>query len=429
MRIGVGGLGMAEDGWPEGPPLTPQERHEIVAAVDWFGEALSEKGDIAEDLVDPRYPLLPAQKDWCGVVDNASWNNRDWALGLWHVILGQLLREQKVWIGNRWLDGRFHLLILAPSSSGKTLAADQARRILEHIQRFDKGMAVAPFEVRPVIEATTAALVGSAQQRKVKGGVERVVVPGLLDKADILHWDEAEAIFHETSYNANLLRVLNQAMNPIGSPGNVVGKELAGVTNTVQPKCSLLLTAVDFLAIPEPILRCGFYQRIGVMRKVLTTEQRRANRLREKQLMDAGEKARTGAESLRVEEYLNKLAGVYSHDFKWDFRRVTGMVQGKYVKMLEAAGKQEAVRPYLEDFAERYTDKLYILAMHNCAVRTIDAPILDRARVIEPEDVGRAWVVVKTCMRQFFHYITEIAYTFESLHRRNIRAGSGSRAR
>lgn len=409
-RVARGG-GFADPPWPEDDDVP---RREVAAAVDWFEEALSERDDVADDLLDPRYPLSSQAAAWCKAVDHASWNNQDWALGLWHVMLGQVLREQRVEIGNRWLDGRFHLLILAPSSSGKTLAADQARRVLEGVQLGPERV----MEVRPILEATTAALIGSAERRRVKGQSVLELIPGLLESADILHWDEAEAIFHETSWNVNLLRVLNQTMNPIGSAGNVIGKELRGATNVVRPKCSLLMTAVDFLTIPEEILRCGFYQRVGVMRKVLTPEQRRKNRLREKDLIESGGTAeRELGETTR---YLEHLAGLYGVPRKWDFRGVAGMINLKYKKMLDAAGKNEVVRPYLEDFAERYADKLYILSMHNCATRT-SGDGSGGPRVISTQDVARAWVVVKVCMGQFFHYVTGIAYSFDSLHRANIR--------
>jgi hypothetical protein len=154
------------------------------------------------------------------------------------------------------------------------------------------------------------------------------------------------------------------------------------------------------------------------MRKVLTQEQRIKNRLREKALMDSG--ARADTEMGRTIDYIELLARLYAQRRAWDFRRVTGMIHNKYVRMLEAAAKQDVVRPYLEDFAERYTDKLYILSMHNAALRTMNDGSA-AARVVTAEDVGRAWIVVKTCMVQFFRYVTEIAWAFESLHRRNVR--------
>ncbi len=400
--------------WPDEWMDPVEQKREIAAAVDWFKEALTSKDDVAQDLVDPRLPLLPPVADWCKAVDNASWNNRDWALGLWHVALGQTLRDQRIVIGDRWLDGRFHLLILAESSSGKTLAADQARHLLERSPRDP------PYDVRPILEATTAALIGSSEIRKVKGASVMEKVPGMLESADLLHWDEAEAMFTETGYNVNLLRVLNQTMNPIGSPGNVIGKELKGVSVKVRPKCSLLMTAVDFLEIPEEIFRCGFYQRIGVMRKVLSIEQRLKNARREKEVIDKGT---TAIEQLgRAIEYVERMRQTYAYPVKWDLHRITGYVYGKFTQMIKAAQKNEQVRPYLVDFAERYKDKLFILSVHNCAMRTIDEPLdPTKPRIVEPEDAGRAWIVVKTCMEQFFYYATEISYNWEHLHRKNIR--------
>lgn len=418
--------------WNDEP--TPDERKEMAAQVDWFGDTLSSKEDIASDLIDPRYPLvgpLRPMADWCDAVDTASWNNRDWALGLWHVLLGQVLRNQRIRVGAEHFDGRFHLLILAPSGSGKTRAANQARRALAKVQVWEADSAVAggyravPLEVRPMVEATTAALVGGTTTQ----GKLKVPTPGLLETADLIHWDEAEAMFHETTYNANMLRVMNMAMNPIGTPGNMVVKELSGVSNVVNPKCSLLMTAVDFLAIPEQLLRNGFFQRIGVMRKTLTPEQRRANRRREKQIIDQDLSVERQLDSTL--NYLSDLALEYRLPQHWKFSRVSGMMLNKYDKMLEAAGKNEQVRPYLEDFAERYMDKLYILSMHYAAMRTKGTSSINAStdRTVEIEDVARAWVVVKTCMKQFFFYVMEIAhmwkYAGEKKARQRFLSGQG----
>src|SRR5206468_2113023 len=114
--------------------------------------------------------------------------------------------------------------------------------------------------------------------------------------------------------------------------------------------------------IPEEVLRNGFYQRIGVMRKQITPDQRKANRRKEKHFADSG--ITTDPEMLRTRDYLNELAEFYKIPQKWNFTHVSGMLLNKFDQMVDAAGANDQVRPFLEDFAERYMDKLRILAMH-----------------------------------------------------------------
>lgn len=375
--------------------------------ADFWG-LLGDKDDIAESITE-RYGLPPAVEAWCKAIENVSWNNRDWALGLWHLVVGQILREQHVDIGNYWHDGRFHLLILAPSSSGKTKACDAAVTMLDKMELPVSGQE--HFEVRPIVEATTAALVGSAKERKSKGETVREVVPGLLATADIIRYDEASPVFLKVDarspYAQNLLAVINQSMNPIGSQGNIIGKELAGVTNTVTPKCSFLMSSATYMDVAESTLRTGFFQRFGIMHKDPSSEQRVTNRMREKDIID--KHLRPTSEQRDAVNALEALAArFYIKRADWDFTRITGMVQNKHRRLLAASMEYPGLRKYLGDFVERYTDKLYVLSMHYCAARLVGEPSLPLR--VSTEDVGRAWVVVKTCAAQFWSFLEQFEF-------------------
>jgi hypothetical protein len=376
----------------------PGGEGDTVPSVDWWG-LLSDKDDMAESITD-RYGLPAPVEAWCKTIENASWNNREWALGLWHLVVGQILREQRIDIGTYWHDGRFHLLILAPSSTGKTRACDAAMRMLGRVVRPVTNDEY--FEVRPIVEATTAALIGGTKM--VKG--QPTATEGLLAHTDVLRWDEASPVFIKVEarspYAQNLLAVINQSLNPIGSEGNVIGKELSGVTNVVKPKCSFLLSSATYADIAETTLRTGFFQRFGIMHKVPSVEQRLANRKREKEIID--KKLRPTSETREAIEFLDRMAAQFWLERQpWDFTKVTGMILNKHRRLLEASNEYPGLRRYLGDFVERYTDKLFVLSMHYCAARIVAGE--EDKRVITSADVGRAWVVVKTCAAQFWSFL------------------------
>lgn len=310
-----------------------------------------------------------------------SYENQDYALATFHMIVGQLLKNQRILKGGSKLDTRISTFAMWGPSGGKSAALDMVAHVAEQTG----------LKFQSVSEFTDAALLGTIEEKREGKEVYYETQPGFLGQCDIMHSDEATMLFKDSTHSQNTKNHLQQALNPIGSRQNVIRKKLAhGEWITVKPHCSLYLTSFLPTTFEEAVMGTGFFQRILVVPKRLTIEQRRGNSMRDIELLGTDSPAMdTGA----VIAALRKLKETYAAEQEWDFSEVKPRLRNcvdRYYSLMNSINSTSA--ELISGFVPRYQNMLYVLALHNAALRGDTC--------IAAEDVNRGHALVYDLLRR-----------------------------
>jgi len=194
-----------------------------------------------------------------------SFRNEEYARISFHVILGQLLKHLFFRQGSRFIDIRTHLLLIQPSGTGKGSGYNLIIKILKEL-----GLNVVSFT-----EATSAGLVGSydhydeIQQRWI-------MKEGELLKADVIAMEEAGVLFDNINeYTSMNLTYMQQAMNSIFDESSRIEKILGGGSISKKLHASFLLMTYLPQNIYDILIRRGFLQRMTVLWRNITFDERK----------------------------------------------------------------------------------------------------------------------------------------------------------
>ncbi len=200
-----------------------------------------------------------------------SFTNITYAKLAFHVIVGQLFKNVKFYLGNRPIDMRVHLFYVSDSGSGKSSA-------ISFIKNVANSLNIPTAVIRG--EVSEAGLIGSyVLVRKIEDGkaVDKIELQeGVLKSlanGGIIIFDEAGFVLksEEKQYTKNLLGYLQAAMDE--PPNNLITKITALGEIVFSPLASFI-----FLTYPIPfkimeVLRGGFFQRLILyFRKVSKVE-------------------------------------------------------------------------------------------------------------------------------------------------------------
>jgi hypothetical protein len=249
-------------------------------------------------------------------------------------------------------------------------------------------------------ELSDAALVGTVERVIDEDGNETWEdQEGILAETELFHFDEASVLINPKKYQKNIMTYLQKALNPIGSEQNKITKSLAhGDEITIRPDCSLLLTSYMPEQIVDTVLNTGFLQRMLVIPRELTVEDRWSQIEQDIEALGV-EQDRSSLDDL-IEE-LKLIKRHYSgtqYEYDWSYAKPA---INKWSKMMvdTARDTPREVRKILMSFVPRQVEQMYRLALHYCCMR--------RETTILPRDVKKAAQLVLKSFHMIVHWMEE----------------------
>lgn len=292
-----------------------------------------------------------------------SYNNQRFGQLCAHVLLGQILKNIKIYFGPIYIDPRISLFFIQPSGTGKSTPWTFIKEVGTKCG----------LQLDDIDEATDAALVGTTEaveeidpETRAKT-IKHEIVEGKLAHADILHYDEGQMLIKRGQYSQNSLAWFQKALNPIGSGQNICTKNLAHGEISFAPTCSLLITSHEIEDLLETVLNTGFFQRIALYPRYVPINERLYNELLRcdrfgKQMCSELDVETLAAKLLRTQE-ANK-------EFVLKVNPNVYPVAKQHVSALYRLidNTHERVREIMATFVPRYNNLMYIFAVHHCCV-------------------------------------------------------------
>ena len=318
-----------------------------------------------------------------------SYENELYGQGALHVILGRCLINQRIVKRGSTTAPRISMFYLQGPSSGKSSGYSMIYDVMDALG----------IQIMSPDETTDAALVGTVEKEIDEEGNETwEEQEGILSETEVFHFDEASVLINPKKYQANMMTYLQKALNAIGSEQNKITKKLAhGEEISIRPNCSLLLTSYMPEGIEDTVLNTGFLQRMIVIPRDLTIEERVSQTTQD---IDAlGEEASETELDDLINE-LKKIMRFYSDrkEFDWQYAKPT---LKKYSEDMydEIRNTPLEIRRLLEGFIPRIIEQLSRLALHYTCMR--------RDTTVLPKDVTHATRLPMTSLHMIIHWLEE----------------------
>lgn len=318
-----------------------------------------------------------------------SYKNPTYGRAVLHVILGRILVNQRIVKRGSEVAPRVSMFYLQGASSGKSSAYPMIYDVMSELG----------IDIMSPDELSDAALIGTIEQEVDEEGNEQFVdSEGILSDTEVFHFDEASVLINPKKYQQNMMTYLQKALNPIGSEQNKITKQLAhGEEITVRPTCSLLLTSYMPEGIEDTILNTGFLQRMIVVPRELTIDDRISQVTQDVDALgeDANE---TDLEDLILE--LKRVKKFYSERREFDWSKAKPVIK-KYAKQMfdTVRDTPRGVRKVLESFVPRQIEQMYRLAMHYCCLR--------RDTTVSPRDVREGAKLILKSFHMVVNWLEE----------------------
>ena len=293
---------------------------------------------------------------WLERFNEYSYNNERFGLIALHMVIGQLLKYQHIPKRGQTLDLRIHIYPMMDTGSGKSVAVDMIRNMTDQLQ----------LKTISLDEITDASLIGTivAQNDPETGEVEYVTTPGVLEDADIIHFDEAEVLFNPGKHNQNAKIYFQKAMNPIGTASNLINKKLAhGDMIEVPVHGSFLFTSYVPMQFEQTVVHTGFLPRIVMEPKELHTSDRIKNSSLD---IDAlGEHAQFANNDTDILSILRQIQNIGKTKIDFNFKHVKPLLKNKTNIMYDLGqNSSHLAQKLINGFIPRYQNHLYVLAAH-----------------------------------------------------------------
>jgi len=231
------------------------------------------------------YEELSLKEKYLSLANQVSFNNLLLNEDLFHVLIGQLVRNVKIRKGVVEIDPRINIALLQPTRTGKGRAADFFLWFCRELG----------LKIKRPTEWSDAGLLGhienfveSEYDKKVKKWVQkrkRKVVYGAFKDCDIFYQPEGSSLFSTTraKWKENTLNYINIALDPIGS--NLLQKKLSHEeVIEFYPAFSAVVFSQYYHAVSEEIMRSGFLQRFLFVPRNVTVQERRENAKKDAEL-------------------------------------------------------------------------------------------------------------------------------------------------
>jgi hypothetical protein len=336
-------------------------------------------------------------KKFSQVFEQYSYGNVYYGKLCAHVLLGQVLKYNRIFFGPNYIDPRVSIFIVQSSGTGKSVAYPLVYGVAKAAQ----------IDIGEIDEITDAGLIGTIEEETYidpETGTKLTrynKIIGKLAEAGILHYDEGKMLIERGPYAANTLTWLQKALNPIGSEQNICSKKLAhGELIEIHPTCSLIITSHPFSQLLQPVLDTGFFQRIILYpRDIPISERRSLEFMRAEKL---GKRLITEPDIKLLGEALIKIRSTYEGkqiEFEEDVIPVARSKIQSFYNLIAPAHNE--VREIMATFIPRYNNLMYILAYHHCCDRL--------GAKVEIEDLNYAFGTAFVLFRELMSWIEQTA--------------------
>jgi hypothetical protein len=348
-------------------------------------------------LAAPQAPVVEKNfiDSFCQTFDLFSYNNSQYGRLCAHVLLGQKLKNIRIYFGPFYIDPRISIFIMQSSGTGKSIAYDVISKVAEG----------AGIKVNDMAKATDAALVGTVEPEEVYDPESKTkiitynVKKGLLAESDILHYDEGKMLLTKEQYTQDTLPWFQKVLNPIGSGPNFCSKKLAhGEAIEFAPTCSLLITSHDINNLMDTVLDTGFFQRIVLYPRYVPIDERKDNEMLRASRW--GRRIHTEINETALSETLNRIGEKYENFEISVEDKVYPLVKSEIdqlYKSIESA--HERVREIMATFAPRYNNLMYIFSFHHSAASF--------KSTIDIEDVKYGASLTKLLFKEVMSWVEE----------------------
>lgn len=315
-----------------------------------------------------------------------------------HVLLGQILKNTKIYSGHIYVDPRISIFIIQPSATGKSTPWGFISKVATE----------AGIHVDEVDEATDAALVGSIEQEEIVDPdtgakiINYKVVKGKLAEAELLHFDEGSMLMERGQHSAHAMTWFQKALNPLGSEQSKCTKKLAhGDQIEFYPVCSLLITSHPLEGVMETILNKGFFQRIIMFPRDIPIPERQA--------IEYSRADELGTHNPKTEMDIPTL-GKLLKDIKEKYDGKEPQFNPNIRPVLKAKIKafydiikdaHPRVKEIMATFIPRYDNYMAVLAYHHMCDRNGDK--------VEIPDINYAFSVLYLLFKDMMNWVEENA--------------------
>ena len=311
----------------------------------------------------------PQLKIWIEAFRQWSHHNDIYGILCFHIMMGIALKDTKIMKGGSYIDPRINVFLLQGSSSGKSEGYNFLAKIADQMK----------IKVDDKVDLTDASLIGTIDEEELydkETGTKSknyIINPGTLKDAQLVYFDEASTLLKETQFKQNVIIYFQKAMNPIGSPSNLLSKDLRHGTVEFNPSPSFLFNTYEPANIKDIALNTGFFQRCLTFPRHLSREDR--------ELMDKND----------TESYFSKKADVNFVEIAEMFTGAREKYNNKQVKLSEfsialkkvidnkkatfrklAENSSHSIRMLMDGFIPRYSNMMVVLAYHSMVMRGDD---------------------------------------------------------
>jgi len=262
-------------------------------------------------------------------------------------------------MGNRKIDIRLHLLLIKPQGTGKGAGFGVAKDFAQSLG----------LDFQTLTESTDAGLVGTLDYDEAER--EQVIVPGLLQTADIVAMEEASVLFDLASdFSKKNMTLMQITMNNLADESCHIDKKLGSELISFKPHASFLLTTYPPDQLADKVVKTGFLDRMIAVFEDVTLEDRLdvIKQLAEKINSISSEESAQEFDNInkrlqRVTEFANKHVPNQCMTIPDDVQKLLiQVIEELAVKILDASPK---AREKLEHFISRLYETLLKLAIHH----------------------------------------------------------------
>ena len=311
-----------------------------------------------------------------------------------HVLLGQVLKNVKIYFGPIYVDPRVSIFVIQPSGTGKSTPWNLIRQVGEKSQ----------MKIEDIDDATDSALVGHVESQEIIDPetktkvVSHNIVKGKLAIGDILHYDEGWFLVKPGQFSQNALTWFQKALNPIGQ--NRCVRPMANGTVDFYPTCSLIITSHELEEAIDIVFKRGFFQRIVLLpRYIPISDRKQWEFLRADRLGD-----RFMSINLDIDNLAEKLMAIrakYIDDFIFKIDpNVKPVLKSKideFYKLINSV--HERVREIMATFVPRFDNLMYIFSFHHSCVKFKD--------VVDLEDVNYGYNLAYGMFKEVLTWVEE----------------------
>lgn len=315
---------------------------------------------------------------WLSRFGEFSYNNEMFGYFALHLLTGQLLKFNSIKKRGQAIDLRFNIYAMMDTGSGKSAALDMVYPYAERL-----GLNFVSIDT-----SSDAALIGTVEQSKSYNDyndevTEYIIVDGLLKDADIVHYDEAESLLVANKHSEQTKLYFQKAMNPIGTPSNILMKKLAH-GEPIKFPCTTSFYFTSY--VPEKFenlaVHTGVLQRMGLCPKELTYQDRLNNSYTDIDFL--GEPETTLANDAEITSMLRQIQSAGECELEFKFDGVKPVLKNRVKAMYDLAQTSSfSIQKLFNGFVPRYQNHMYVLACHH-------AVMSDRMNV-KTEDVDYAF--------------------------------------